>query len=193
MSIAEQLTESLGPFSAESEELGQFLEALADPTESIYSIVGEEAQDVGWSIVFDADTCPAEILPWLAQFEGVTLTEDMNEAQRRTAIKVREGAARGRPATIISRVERTLMISRRIILEERYEDNAYVLYVRTFAAETPSEDLTRAAIISQKPAGLVLDYQVIAEGSYDALELAFETYDDIPNVSYTQLLVDLAE
>lgn len=193
MSVAEQLTESLGPFAAESDDLGEFLEAVADPIELIYGIVGEEDQAVGWSIVFDPDTCPAEILPWLAQFEGVTLTEDMNETARRAAIKAREGSGRGRPATIRSRAERTLTLSRRIFFTERYDDQAYVLRVRTFASETPDENLTRAALVSQKPAGIVLDYETIIDGTYAELLATYETYGDIPETTYGELYASLSE
>ena len=192
MSVAEQITESLGPFARESEDLGEFVEGLTAPIELPYEIVGEEDQEYGWSIVLDPDLCPAEALPWLAQFEGVELTEDMNEAQRRAAIRSRDGSGRGRPATIIGRIERTLTISRRVIVSEQHEGDAYILWIRTLASETPDENLTRAAAVSQKPAGIVLDYDTIVDGSYDELALEYSTYDDIPNVSYTDLLLSLS-
>lgn len=195
MPLADQIYESLGPFAAEDQsgDLEKFTAALVGPAETVYEIVGEEDQEFGWSIVFDVDNCPAELLPWLAQFEGVELTPDMSEAARRSAIKVREGAARGRPATIVERIRRTLAIDRRVIIQEK-DGDAYNLTIRTFAAETPNPALTEAAAISQKPAGLLLDFAVIEEDSYAALELAYEDYEAVfdTGFSYTQLLIDLS-
>ena len=193
MSIAEQITDSLGPFARESEDLGEFVEALTLPIEEVYGIVGEEAQEYGWSVVLDPAICPESVLPWLAQFEGVTLTDDMTVAEQRAAIAAREGSARGRPETIRSRVERTLTISRRVVIRERYDGDAYALQVRTLASETPDENLTRAAIISQKPAGIVLDYEAVIDGTYGDLETDFATYGAIPEQTYTELLLSLSE
>jgi hypothetical protein len=193
LSVAEQIVESLGPFAAESDDLVGFIEAITAPIEPVYGVIGEEDQTFGWSVALDPDSCPVWALPWLAQFEGVTLTEDMNEAQRRAAIKAREGSARGRPETIRSRVERTLTISRRVVLRERYDGSAYLLQVRTLASETPDENLTRAAILSQKPAGIVLDYESVIDGTYGQLLTDYATYGDVPEVSYTELLLLLSE
>lgn len=193
MSVAEQIKESLGPFIEvdESGDLSGFVDAITEPIEPVYGIVGEEAQTYGWSVVLNPDTCPESALDWLAQFEGVIVTPDMSIAQKRGAIKAREGAARGRLATIISRVTRTLTISKRVIVFERYDDQPYVLRIRTLASETPNESLTEAAILSQKPAGIVLDYETVVDGSYAELAAEYETYADIPNVTYTVLLTSL--
>lgn len=193
MSVAEQITESLGPFARESADLTDFVEAITAPIEQVYGIIGEEDQEFGWSVALDPDNCPASVLPWLAQFEGVTLTDDMTVAEQRAAIAAREGSARGRPETIRSRVARTLTISRRVVIRERYDDDAYALQIRTLASETPDENLTRAAIISQKPAGIVLDYEAVADGTYGELETDFATYGDIPEQTYTELLLSLSE
>lgn len=196
MPLSDQIYESLGPFAAEDEsgDLEAFTTALTGPAELVYSIVGEEDQDFGWSVVFDVDNCPPVILPWLAQFEGVELTPDMSVAQQRAAIRSRENSARGRPATIIERIRRTLSIDRRVLVREK-EGGAYNLWIRTFSAETPNPALTEAAAFSQKPAGIILDFGVIVEGSYDALEVAYEDYDAVAatGFTYTELLLDLSE
>lgn len=194
MSVADQIKESLGPFIRidESGDLAAFIDSITEPIEAIYGIVGEEAQDYGWSVVLDPDTCPDSALDWLAQFEGVEVTEEMTSAQKRLAIKAREGAARGRPATMVARVGRTLTGSRRVVIRER-EGGAYQLYVRTLASETPDPDLTLAAILAQKPAGIVLDYETVTEGTYTDLLADYATYEDIPELTYTELLTLLSE
>lgn len=180
MSLATQILESMGPFAEDDEtgELRDFITNLTAGAERTYSIVGEESQEFGWSIALDPDLCPTAVLPWLAQWEGVTLTPDMTEPERRQAIKDREGAARGRPATIRARIERTLTGSKRVVIRER-NPGPYSLYIRTIATETPSEDLTRAAILSQKPAGIVLDYEAATGITYIDLESTYATYADL--------------
>jgi hypothetical protein len=196
MPLSDQIYESLGPFAAEDEsgDLEKFTAAQTAPVELIYEIVGEEDQDYGWSIVFDVDNCPPKALPWLAQFEGVELTPDMSVAQQRAAIRAREGSARGRPNTIIERIRRTLSVDRRVIFREK-DGDPYHLAIRTFAAETPNPALTEAAALSQKPAGIVLDFLVIDENSYETLKDEYADYAAVTatGFSYTELLLDLSE
>lgn len=186
MSLADQIYEAMGPF-ADTDETGDlrgFIEALTAPAEQVNIIVGEEEQEFGWSVALDPDLCPAKLLPWLAQWEGVELTPDMDEAARRQAIKDREGSARGRVATIRARIERTLTGTKRIIIRER-NPSPYSLYIRTIASETPDENLTRAAILAQKPAGLVLNYEAATGITYIDLEADYETYNDLAAADLT--------
>ena len=194
MSLADQIYEAMGPFAEgdESGDLRKFIEALTSPAEPVYEIVGEVEQEFGWSIALDADLCPASVLPWLAQWEGVALTPDMSEAEQRLAIKDREGAARGRVATIRARIERTLTGTKRIIIRER-NPSPYSLYIRTIASETPDEDLTRAAILAQKPAGIVLDYDAAVGITYIDLAADYATYNALTasGLTYDELAEQL--
>lgn len=192
MSLADQIYEAMGPFAEDdaSGDLRAFVEALTSPAEQIYEIVGEAEQEFGWSVALDADLCPSAVLPWLAQWEGVTLTPDMSEADQRQAIKDREGSARGRVATIRARIERTLTGTKRIVVRER-NPTAYSLYIRTWASETPDEDLTRAAILAQKPAGIVLDYDAATGVTYIDVAATYADYDALAATGMTY--AELAE
>ena len=194
MSLADQIYEAMGPFAEDDQsgDLRKFIEALISPAEKVYEIVGESEQEFGWSIALDTDLCPAVVLPWLAQWEGVTLTPDMSVAEQRQAIKDREGAARGRVATIRARIERTLTGTKRVIIRER-NPSPYSLYIRTIASETPDEDLTRAAILAQKPAGIVLDYDAAVGITYIDLAADYDTYDDLTasGLTYDELAEQL--
>lgn len=186
MSVAEQIYGSLGPFAEDDEsgDLQRFVEGLTQPINRVYRLISEESQTYPWSVVLDADLCPAETLPWLAQWEGVNLTPDMTEAERRQAIKDREGEARGRPATIRARIERTLTGTRRVIVRER-TPGPYNLYIRTIATETPDEGRTRAAILEQKPAGLTLDYAAAVGITYIDLAADYATHGDLASAGLT--------
>src|SRR3954471_4082795 len=49
----------------------------------------------GWAILLDADLCPVEALPWLAQFVGVSGLAGLTEQQQRDRIKSTDGFKRG--------------------------------------------------------------------------------------------------
>lgn len=186
MGLAEQLYGAMGPFADADTtgELEAFIQALAKPAELVDVVVGEDTQEFGWSITLDADRCPVELLPWLAQWDGVTLTPNMTEIQRRQAIKDREGAARGRPATIRARVERTLTGTKRIVIRER-TPGPYNLYIRTWASETPDATVVEKAILDQKPAGLTLDYAAAVGSTYIDLAADYATYGDLAGAGVT--------
>lgn len=190
MTFAENLYESLGPFREDDEtgDLDALVRALTGPMETLYSIVGEQDQDVSWSAALDPDRCPVSVLPWLAQWAGVRLTASMTVAERRQAIKDREGTTRGRPETIRARVERTLTGTKRIIIRER-TPGPYDLYIRTISTETPDATATERAIVEQKPAGIVLDYAAATGLTYIDVQSGFATYGDLAatGMSYGEL------
>jgi len=68
--------------------------------------------------------------------------------------------------------------NRSVTLFER-DTSAYHLTVRTFDAETPYPDRVLAALLSQKPAGLVMDYAVSDGLTYDEIAASGRTYDEL--------------
>lgn len=189
--MIDQLYNGLGRF-AEDDSTGQlrdFMEAIAGDLERVALIAGEgDNGQPNWTAAFDLDRAPPEILPWLAQFVGAEVTPAMSEADARSAIRTPDGFAVGTVAAIKAAAERTLTGTKRVIIGQRTPGPGD-LYVRTIASETPNPAATEAAIRSQKPWHLVLDYaastgltyiDLAAEyDSYDELEAADLTYDEL--------------
>lgn len=189
--MIDQLYNGLGRF-AEDDSTGQlrdFMEAIAGDLERVALIAGEgDNGQPNWTAAFDLDRAPPEILPWLAQFVGAEVTPAMPEADARSAIRTPDGFAVGTVAAIKAAAERTLTGTKRVIIGQRTPGPGD-LYVRTIASETPNPAATEAAIRSQKPWHLVLDYaastgltyiDLAAEyDSYDELEAADLTYDEL--------------
>jgi hypothetical protein len=73
----------------------------------------------GWAILLDPDLCPAEALPYLAQFVGVKLPEGLTEAQQRFRIKATDGFNRGKPSAIIAAAQQFLTGNKTVIIRER--------------------------------------------------------------------------
>lgn len=145
----------------------------------IYELVADRDDRLGWTIVFNPETCPAYALPYLAQVPGVKLDPEMTEQEMRDAIATPENWARGRTSTIRLVMQRHLTGARRVLIVERFEGNAYRQWVRTFESETPDSDRTLADYLSQKPGGLTYLLEVITGQAYDDLPGKFDDYDEM--------------
>jgi hypothetical protein len=129
-----------------------FLGAVGHALGELHDVVRDTPDGPGWSVLLDPDRCPAWALPWLAQFAGVTLTPDADEATWRSEITNPSALRRGTPAALREAAQRTLTGGKRFTLYERVY-SAYRDVAITYAAETPDPAATERAILSQKVAG----------------------------------------
>lgn len=182
--LTELVYESVEPLTRKDEELDypflKFLDAwVSSFLGSVYDIVKDRDDRPGWAILFDPDLCPEEALPFLAQFVGAVLTQSLTEEDRRTEVKTPAGWDRGTPDALIEAVKRTLTGLKRVIVEERYLGNAYHLWIRTLTDETPDEAETEAAILTQKPMGIVLLYEVVESISWFDVDADNEDWAEV--------------
>lgn len=147
----------------------KFVESLARRLDDVEVLARDVGETPGWAVVLQSATAPVNYLEWLAQFVGVSWGSTPTEADRRARIAAREGQARGTKAAMESAIKSTLTEPKQVFITEKWGGDHYALRVVTFTAQTPSEPATRAAILRQKPAGLILTYDVVAAGSIDAL------------------------
>jgi hypothetical protein len=178
---AELLYGRLWPQTIEDEanewHLLHFCEALAGTLfEQVRSLVSDREDMQGWSVVFNVDECPPEALPYLAQFVGVHFEASLTVAQQREKIKERPAFARGTPGAILAAAKQRLTGTKYVFMEERFEGHAYRLLIRTFSTHTPEPAATLNDILSQKPAGILLDYAAVAMKIYEAVRKEYKTY-----------------
>lgn len=186
--VAEDLYEAVAPLAWNDANVGWHLllycEAAGRMLEQVHDYVREH-DDLGlpgWGILFSVDDCPEEALGYLAQFVGVTLLAGATAAQSRSRIRNTDGFKAGTPGAIVEAAEATLTGTQTVRLLERYlasdpsADHAYHLQVRTRASETPDPDATLAAVLTQKPAGIVLDYAAVAGADYQQHTTQNATY-----------------
>ena len=148
-------------------------------------------EEPGFSLLLDVDRCPADALPWLAQFVGVSFVEGLlDEAGQRDQIRERPLWARGTLPAILDAVRETLTGTRTVAATERTGGNAYRLRITVETSETPDSDVTEAAALSLLPAGNVLTLVVVGEvttyervaaayADYNELSTTFATYGDL--------------
>lgn len=161
--VATDLYDELGHTQPADEALGWpfllYLNAAAIALGELPDIVRDSDDHVGWSAVLDPARCPVYALPWLAQFAGVRLTPGATEEQHRAEITAPPAFQRGTPAAMRAAATLTLTGTARVRITER-DGSPYALSVRTYESETPDPVEAERLIRSQKPAGLVLTYDL---------------------------------
>jgi hypothetical protein len=166
-------------------------EAIAGRLTQIEEVIRDDSTtgDLGWSIVMDVDRAPSEWLGWLAQFAGVRLLPGLSDADQRTRIKNTDGFKRGSPTAIVAAAQAFLTGGKTVYLTERH-GSAYRLTVATKAAETPNLAALTAAVLAQKPAGIVLAVTTVVGTDYATLRDTHNSYTDVKNtyVDYTEVL-----
>jgi hypothetical protein len=143
--------------------------------------------------ILDVDLCPAWALGWLGQWVGVVLPQGIDEATARLLIRDVAGFRRGTPAALRAAAAFFLTGTKTVYFNERLAGGAYALGVITLAAETPDPELVRAAILAQKPGGIVLDYVAITGQTYRSVRAEVDSYREVRSTwsSYRELRTHL--
>jgi hypothetical protein len=185
VTLAEELYDALGPMTAGDESTGYalrtFCEILCQSAglEALYDLLRDRDDGTpGWGILFDVDSCPAELLPFLGQFVGVALPPAWDADGQRDAIRNHVGWRRGTPAAMTRAVQEVLTGTKTVVLHERYGGDAYRLAVETLTAETPDPDAVIAAALTQKPIGIQIVPLGIADWTWDAFHDAHGTWGE---------------
>lgn len=180
--FAQGLYDSLGPLAYDDANQGyslaHFCAAIAKMFDQVNGYASFKTNGTpGWGAMMNADLSPPEALPWLAQFVGVQIPSGSPAATARQMIHNASGFRRGTPTSIINSVKDTLIGGKHVSLQERDEGFAYRLVVVTYTADTPSPAATLAAILAQKPAGIVLTYVTAVSEVWDE---AVNTWNTAP-------------
>ena len=190
-SFAERLYLSLAPLALSDDQNGWSLLILINAIGQMFQELDVYMRDgpdgPGWSALMDVNRCPPEALGWLGQFVGVRLLPDTTTDEQRERIKSTDGFRRGTPEAIRAAAQATLTGTQTVVITER-DGDPYVLTVTTLATETPNVAATRTAALSQKPAGLVMNFsggastQTYAQlksrqPTYAAMKAAYKTYN----------------
>jgi len=178
---AELLYGRLWPQTIEDEinewHLLLFCEAVAGTLfEQVRSYVSDREDMQGWSVIFNVHTCPPEALDYLGQIVGIHFEDSLTVQQKREKIIERPAFKRGTVGALTAAVKQHLTGAKFVFLVERFEGHAYRLFIRTFTSQTPEPAQTLADILSQKPAGLKLDFEVLDGKTYLQWRTEYKTY-----------------
>lgn len=190
--FAQRIYNNLSPYTyAEEEHDYPLLTYLGAGGDSMFQEIEDLASDdadglgtPGWSVLLDADNIPAKGIPWLGQYVGAVVDLSLSEANQRSQLKNVSGHARGSLAAIKAAPLPYLTGTKRVLVRERdaaacVSEPAYGLTVITITSETTDTAKVLAAIIAQKPAGIILDYHTLDGQDYDTLEGDYADYNAV--------------
>jgi hypothetical protein len=145
--------------------LAKFAGALGEMFQPVADVARDTPEGPGWSAVLDLQRCPDEWLPWLAQFVGVVVARGVIARRHARAHRgngrLQARHARVHPGRHPSHANRVAPCHLARARQQR-ADPPYTLEVVTLTGETPDPAATRAAILAQKPGGIVLAYRTVA-------------------------------
>jgi hypothetical protein len=167
--------------------LAYFCNAVSLMFDDIDQLVEDQDDGtLGWGIIMNPDTAPDEWLDWLGQFIGVDTTRVIDPTNARTLIRGHQGFYRGTATSMVEAAQASsgMYNLRRVFVDERYGGDAWQLRVRTYIGDTSDPDAVLAALLSQKPAGIVLTYVVVMGQNYFEAKGRLpgsQTYTDMKN------------
>lgn len=179
-SFAQGLYDAIAPLAYDDKNNGWALALYCNAIGEMFQEIEDYARDSvdangrvipGWSSIVDVNRAPSAGLAWLAQLVGVTLDQRLSDADQRAQIRNVGGWDRGSLASIAGAPLPYLTGTKTVIIRERdpgacAAQPAYGLTVITKTSETPNSAAVLAALLAQKPAGLVLNYVVLAGNDY---------------------------
>jgi hypothetical protein len=189
-SYAEQIYEQMAPLAFADEENGWPLLHLCAANGSLYQpvedLVRDQGDAPGWSQLVDVDRCPDDFLPWLAQLPGVQLDYGATAESMRNRIRSTDGAKRGGANAFRGAASPHLTGERHVFVHER-DGSPWRVTVVTRTSETPDPAAVLAALLAQKPAGIVLEYSTVDGEVWDEID-AGTSWDDLdPGVTWDDL------
>jgi hypothetical protein len=183
MSFATRVLDGLGPAfrAAAGDLLPGLVDALSagiDRADQLIQPADPDAPSwiLWWPAAFDLDHTPDPA--WLGNTTGTEIPGGLTATQTRDLIRDHGSWRRGTPAALLAAVQATLIGTRQVEITER-NGSPWQLRVLVYAAETPDPDATLAAILSQKPVGIVLDFVVAAGATFQHfIDVHGPTFDD---------------
>ena len=127
-----------------------------------FEIIEEYARDsddgkIGYSILVDATRVPDEAITWLGQFVGIRITQGLPPDMQKQQLVGLGNWKRGTVAALQAAPLPFLTGSQTVIVKER-DTSPYHFQVMTLASETVDQTKVLAALMTQKPGGLIMTY-----------------------------------
>ncbi|MDA0184127.1 phage tail protein [Solirubrobacter phytolaccae] len=139
--------------------------AFMHPVE-IAEISRDQGELIAWEALWDPDTCPEDLLDWLAIANGIVLPPSaITPADKRYRIKQAAGRYRGTPRALVEEVQLELTGTKTVIMAFQSPDR-WSYAVGTIDAETSDTAAIDAAIERQNPAFTLWSRALTSEWSY---------------------------
>lgn len=194
---AERLYESLAPLAWDDEAndwaLAHLCQAIAKTLDEVADISrdDDETDAPGYSQLFDVDEVAEKYLPWLGQFIGVSVPDNLTDEAKRLRIRETDGFNRGTVSAISGAARQFLTGDKTVYVVERH-GSAYRLTVSTLDSETPDVAAVEAALQEQIPAGIVWTLETISPTTFNALRDTHSDFDQVTDtfVNFNEIILN---
>lgn len=173
MSFADDLVAAFEPWL--TPDLETYLRAIAGMFSEVELLAFDDAFGEGWEILFDPDRCPANALPYLAQYVGERLPAGLSVPLQREWIKDAPNQRRGTPRAIFLAAQRRLTGSRLVAWKER-DPTVDTLTIYTYTSQTPDPAGTLRDLLDVVPADVILNYTSLAGQLWSDLQASHATW-----------------
>jgi Phage tail protein (Tail_P2_I) len=197
-SWAADLYDRLTPIASQDAALGWPLANYCAAIGTMFQTVEDYARDQmvngqiapGWSQLLDPLRCPVEALPWLGMFVGVVVNQALSEDDQRAQIQAANGWARGTLGAMVAAAQAYLTGTQTVLVRERDPSAcpslpAYGITFITKDGETPDPMSVQNALLAAKPAGLILQYLIEPDVTYEDLYDDYATYELVYTTFHT--------
>jgi hypothetical protein len=175
--LGERLRERTAPLAPSDDQNGwahaYLCEALMVMLEQVAEVYDPADPLPPGAPLLDPELAPDWALPWVAQLVGARLPAGATPEQARALIAGVSGWKRGTPAALRAAAQLYLTGNRTVTFRERdanSPDPPYTLEVVTLTGETPNPAAVLAALLAQKPGGLVLNYRTVEGQDWQAVQ-----------------------
>lgn len=131
--------------------------------------------------IVNAERVPREWLPWLGALLGVDVAAWPVEIARDIVAKSGDARRSGSRNAIKAAVERTLSapIPAPRVWANFSGTDPYLISIVTNTAQTPDSVAALEAALTEKPAGMVIELQVVDAATWAEVEVTFATWADV--------------
>lgn len=162
------------------------LEKAAD----FLTLVDPDTSVTGTCELVNADACPRPYLGWLGWLVGIDVSQIADPFVRIAVGNAAATQRRGSKGSIRDVVQRTLTGSKSCrVYWNLSGTDPYLISVITITSQTPDETAALEAALTEKPAGLNLELQVVTGTTYAEIAANFTDYADVAATfpTYTDL------
>jgi hypothetical protein len=178
------VADAMGGDESRGWHLLHLIVAISKMFERVERLARSDDGSPAWRNAVDVDRADDQDLGFVGQLLGVRPVGGVIPDQQRARVRDVGGFKRGRPAALRAAVAGTLTGTQHVVLVER-DGSESAFTVITRPSETPATAATVAAIISQKPAGLLPTHVLSEVVTWGEIATTYATWADVAAANAT--------
>lgn len=169
----EDVYEALGPFRVGDDDdwiLLYLVASIGELLDETEQVIRDSDTHSGWGTYMDLAVAPAEALPWLAQFKGVTIANGLSIEVQRDLIAGAQGFGRGTIGAIRETARAYLKSTKIVDITER-DTSPYHFKVRVWLEQLAGMSYAELAASYPTYQDVIDEFPIYADFSTDPTRL----------------------